>query len=468
MAMETHKTSRWTNPSVQKFAGGSDPLALVTRRAKEVVMQAIQDGWQGPPFDPFRLADILGIPVTPREDIPEARIVPIASKPQIEFNPNMPRRRVRFSMAHEIAHTLFPDWIQAVRNRGGTSQVRADDWELELLCNIAASEFLIPTGDMIDATIPPTVEVLIHLQSTYDVSMEAAAFRLAQTSAVPCIVAVGSRRHEAGVDEAYRIDYAVSSRASPLTISRWAKLEGSVFSQCTAIGFTAKGTEPASGDLPSLYWECVGLPPYPGRTYPRVLGIARPSTSRPSAAPRLTFLYGNALEPRGKGLRLITQIVNDKSRTWGAGFSRAARERYPEAHDEFERWAGAGRRNLALGMIHVAALGNELCLVSMVAQHGYGPSPKPRIRYAALRDCLQRVREIASQKDATVHMPRIGTGFAGGNWSYVCELIDECLIRENIPVTVYSLPGQRAGETGGPLTALGTPKRGTLEEWASG
>ncbi len=466
--METHSAIRWTNPSVRSFAEGLDPLVLVTRRARELVMRAIQDGWQGPPFDPFKLADILGIPVTPREDVLDARIAQRASRAQIEFNPNRPRTRVRFSVAHEIAHTLFPDWVQAVRNRGGVASVRVDDWELELLCNLAASEFLMPTGDPINPTTPPTVEALIQVQSTYDVSMEAAAVRLARTSLIPCVVVVASRRRETGTDETYRIDYAISSRTSPLTIPRSARLEGSVFSQCTAIGFTAKGTEAPRGELPSLYWECVGVPPYPGRTYPRVLGIARLSGPRSSAAPVMTLLYGNALEPRGKGPRVITQIVNDKSRTWGAGFSRAARDRYPEAHDEFERWARANRENLALGRIHLAAVGNELYLISMVAQHGYGPSPRPRIRYAALRDCLQRVREVALQKRASVHMPRIGTGYAGGNWSYVAELIDECLVREQIPVTVYSLPGRRPTANSGPPATLGTPRSGRLEDWGIG
>ena len=42
---------------------------------------------------------------------------------------------------------------------------------------------------------------------------------------------------------------------------------------------------------------------------------------------------------------------------------------------------------------------------------------------------------------ATVHMPRIGCGEAGGDWNIVSEMIDEALCRESIPVTVYDLPG---------------------------
>src|SRR2546426_5403101 len=127
--MQTHAPMRWTNPSVQKFAGGSDPVALVTSRAREIVMEAIQNGWNGPPFDPFRLAEILGISVVAREDVLDARVVPKGSKPFIEFNPNRPRRRVRFSVAHEIAHTLFPDYQQVIRNRGDATSTKTDEWE---------------------------------------------------------------------------------------------------------------------------------------------------------------------------------------------------------------------------------------------------------------------------------------------------------------------------------------------------
>jgi hypothetical protein len=80
----------------------------------------------------------------------------------------------------------------------------------------------------------------------------------------------------------------------------------------------------------------------------------------------------------------------------------------------------------------------------MIAQHGYGPSPKPRIRYSALKDCLADLAKAALELHATVHMPRIGTGYSQGNWSVIKELIDESLIRQGIDVTVYDLPGRES------------------------
>jgi hypothetical protein len=61
----------WTNPSVLQFAGESDPIDLIAKRARDEILRAIQAGWQGPPFDPFWLAEHFEIPVIPREDVLE-------------------------------------------------------------------------------------------------------------------------------------------------------------------------------------------------------------------------------------------------------------------------------------------------------------------------------------------------------------------------------------------------------------
>ena len=62
----------------------------------------------------------------------------------------------------------------------------------------------------------------------------------------------------------------------------------------------------------------------------------------------------------------------------------------------------------------------------------------PPIRYAALRECLGILAVEARKLRATIHMPRIGCGLAGGKWESV-----EPLIRIAIPtieVFVYDLP----------------------------
>ena len=55
--MKTERTKYWTNPSVLALAGSAEPIEFMTNKAKEVVLSEIQEGWRGPPFDPFELAE---------------------------------------------------------------------------------------------------------------------------------------------------------------------------------------------------------------------------------------------------------------------------------------------------------------------------------------------------------------------------------------------------------------------------
>jgi Zn-dependent peptidase ImmA (M78 family)/O-acetyl-ADP-ribose deacetylase (regulator of RNase III) len=439
----------WTNLSVLKLAGDSDPMALITKRSKDLVLEAVQAGWTGPPFDPFGLAKHLGIPTVAKDDVLDARVVVSGAQMQIEFNPNQSRRRIRFSVAHEIGHTLFPDCLEIARNRGKALQASGDDWQLEMLCDVAAAEILMPTGHYLDSTAPITAESMLRLQSQFDVSMEALAIRLARVSRSPFTIVVAARTNDDEKSPVYRVDYTQPSRTSQVQIPRGLEIASQILSQCTAVGYTAKGSERISEDLPDIYWECIGIPPYPGRKFPRVIGIA--SLRNPDAveAPGLAIVRGDALEPRGQGPRIIAQVVNDRTPNWGAGFAKAVADRYPSVQADFKAWASKDPGNLSLGRTHASEVSSDLCIYSMVAQHGFGPSPLPRIRYAALRDCLEQLSEHAQGHGLSIHIPRIGTGYAGGNWSYIAELLDETIVRRGIRTTVYVRPGSDASEDTG-------------------
>jgi O-acetyl-ADP-ribose deacetylase (regulator of RNase III) len=74
----------------------------------------------------------------------------------------------------------------------------------------------------------------------------------------------------------------------------------------------------------------------------------------------------------------------------------------------------------------------------MVGQHGMRRgSHGPPIRYDAVERCLTAVAEHAARLSATVHLPRIGCGLAGGRWELIEPLITATLGARNIPTTVY-------------------------------
>lgn len=437
------QTEYWTNPSVIAIAGISDPVDFITKKAREVALSAIDSGWKGPPYDPFKLADLLKISTVPNEGLFEARTVPVGShRFRIEYNPNKPHGRIRFSVSHELAHTLFPDCGDTIRERRNKKTWREDEWQLELLCNIAAAELLMPLGSGMDLEREKvSIDNILKLQKKFDVSTETISRRLVNLTAEPCTFFAAARIIENG-ESNYRVDYSVSSRSSKLDMpSGFIIPKETVVSECVAIGFTAKGSEKWGDSISKVEIECVGIPPYPRHIWPRIAGIARGGTIDNKASLRIRYLMGDALEPRGSDHRIIAHIVNDKTPNWGAGFPLEVKRKWPSVQQDFKEWVTTERERLHLGEIQLSPISNKLDIVHMIAQHGYGPSSKPRIRYEALRTCLDMLGDIALQKKANIHMPRIGSGQAGGNWAIIADLIIGALVNKGIDVTIYDLPG---------------------------
>ena len=344
-------------------------------------------------------------------------------------------------MAHEIAHTLFPDCAETVRNRAPSDALREDDWELELLCNIGAAELLMPTGYTDLENEGVDIDNILSLRRKFDVSIEAILIRMAKLTSHACAVFAAARIGQNGGPPAFRIDYRIPSRTSNINIPANFRIESSnVLAACTAIGFTAKGTESWGGQLPAFDVQCVGIPPFPGDRFPRIAGVVTSEHVLQSSGLQIEYLVGDAREARGTGKRVIAHIVNDGTARWGAGFALQVAKEWSFIQEEFQEWVNRDRRNLSLGKVHCAKIDDDLSIVHMVAQKGYGPSGKPRIRYADLGDALGQLHEIASSQGASVHMPRIGTGQAGGNWELIRDLVDEHLVRRGTPVFVYALP----------------------------
>ena len=59
------------------------------------------------------------------------------------------------------------------------------------------------------------------------------------------------------------------------------------------------------------------------------------------------------------------------------------------------------------------------------------------IARAAVEQGLAKVAEQSVADGASVHMPRIGCGLAGGEWSQIEPLIDKTLIAAGVNVYVY-------------------------------
>jgi O-acetyl-ADP-ribose deacetylase (regulator of RNase III) len=431
----------WTNSSVLNLAGDSDPVQVLTAKVRNLIFSAFESGWSGPPYDPFALAALWGIEVTPSKDVVDAQILPgKGGTLRIEFNPDRPTARINYSVAHELGHSLFRDCADIVRHRIKHSGATRDEWQLEMLCNIAAAEILMPVGALRREDLEPEIDRILDLRKQYAVSSEAVLLRMLRLTPKSCLGFVARREPDSSPGH-YKVDYAVGSSSWQFPIrSGWSLPQISVVSQCTAIGFTAKAAERWFESTQEWKVEAVGIPPYPGRAYPRVLGIVRQVNAMETPKQEIKYLKGDATMPRGSGPRILAHIVSDRGIVWGAGFGRAVRKKWPKVQDEFAKWVVGHHDDFRLGNIHFSRVDDSLVVAHLVAQHGVGRSRLPRVRYGALEKCLHKLADYALTTGASVHMPRIGTGEAGGSWELVGEIVEDTLCQKRVDVTVYDLP----------------------------
>jgi O-acetyl-ADP-ribose deacetylase (regulator of RNase III) len=154
----------------------------------------------------------------------------------------------------------------------------------------------------------------------------------------------------------------------------------------------------------------------------------------------IQYVVGDATRPMGEGPKVITHICNDVG-GWGSGFVVAISNRWPTAEAEYRRWhAEGGEAPFALGEVEFVEVEPSLWVANMIGQHGLRTvNGVPPVRYEAVEAALTKVAEFARAQSATVHMPRIGCGLAGGEWNKIEAIVDRTLVRNGIAVTVYDL-----------------------------
>ena len=156
---------------------------------------------------------------------------------------------------------------------------------------------------------------------------------------------------------------------------------------------------------------------------------------------RIKYVTGDANNPVKEGKRIIAHCCNDAG-FWNAGFARALSERFHQPERDYRRWARIlGRIPFRLGQVQFVQVQPGLSVANIIGQCGIRSASNPTpIRYDSLRQGLARVRVRALKDDATVHMPRIGAGLAGGDWEIISAIIEDELCSHGVNVTVYDLP----------------------------
>jgi O-acetyl-ADP-ribose deacetylase (regulator of RNase III) len=152
----------------------------------------------------------------------------------------------------------------------------------------------------------------------------------------------------------------------------------------------------------------------------------------------ISYLKGDATCPLAKGIKIICHICNDIG-GWGKGFVLAISNRWQEPEAEYRKWYSAGMDGgFVLGAVQFVQVEPLIWVANMVGQRGIKRgSSGPPIRYDAVATCLAIVANKAKDLGASVHMPRIGCGLAGGEWTKIEPIIQQHLIEVGVQVTVY-------------------------------
>jgi O-acetyl-ADP-ribose deacetylase (regulator of RNase III) len=155
----------------------------------------------------------------------------------------------------------------------------------------------------------------------------------------------------------------------------------------------------------------------------------------------INYTSGDATQPTGEGPKVIVHICNDIG-GWGRGFVVAISKRWSEPEQRYRAWHRGGEAApFALGEIQLVQVSEALWVANVIGQRDVrAVGGVPPVRCEAIRIGLQKVAAEAHRLGASVHMPRIGCGLAGGNWEEVSRIVERELVNKGVAVTVYDLP----------------------------
>ena len=151
----------------------------------------------------------------------------------------------------------------------------------------------------------------------------------------------------------------------------------------------------------------------------------------------IQYIKGDATSPKGSENKISVHVCNDIG-GWGKGFVMAISKRWKEPEKQYREWFKS-KNDFELGNVQFVQVEENLWVANLIGQHKInkdenGEAP---IRYNAIEEGLEAVSDFAKTNNASVHMPRIGCGLAGGKWEMIEPIILKTLSDQDIKVVVY-------------------------------
>jgi O-acetyl-ADP-ribose deacetylase (regulator of RNase III) len=173
----------------------------------------------------------------------------------------------------------------------------------------------------------------------------------------------------------------------------------------------------------------------------------------------IKYLKGDATNPIDNKTKVIVHICNDVG-GWGKGFVMAISKRWKLPEAEYRNWFKSkeventetvkferlesrdkysNEKQFELGNVQFVKATEDIWIANIIAQRDIKANKDglPPIRYSFVSESLERVRQFAEKNNASIHMPRIGCGLAGGQWTEIEEIVNDNLIAYDIETFVY-------------------------------
>ena len=143
------------------------------------------------------------------------------------------------------------------------------------------------------------------------------------------------------------------------------------------------------------------------------------------------------------GKTVILHICNNVG-GYGKGFAKELAEVYPKARVAYRKWYQS-KNGFALGEVQFVKVEDGVYVVNMVAQEGFRTENNPiAVRYEALEECLRKIKNSAVLRNAEIILPKIGTGYGGGQWGKIKSILEKEL--EGASMTVYEMVSEEEQE----------------------
>ena len=173
-------------------------LARAKLAEADALLRQIGTDWLPPPFNPFMVAQALGIRCRQAEGgVADGLVAVRDGDPLILYRRRRSKVQTYFTLFHEIAHTLFPEYRRDFLHNGDR-RLFGPAGQLEYLCNIAAAEFLMPM-DLFGKDLEERgfgAEQVPYLCQRYQAAAEEVCMRMVEADAAECVLALYEPRRQ--------------------------------------------------------------------------------------------------------------------------------------------------------------------------------------------------------------------------------------------------------------------------------